>query len=124
MAMYYHCEDKDFDQFVRDQLMFRKVVEVREVDDQTAELTLDNGVVLVAEGNEGCGGCGNGWFYLTALNTCDNAITNVEIVEEVCEEVYSIYVYAADNRINLLTYEGEDNGYYGVGYTLRIKVKN
>ena len=62
MAMYYHCEDKDFDQFVRDQLMFRKVVKVREVDDQTAELTLDNGVVLVAEGNEGCGGCGNGWF--------------------------------------------------------------
>ena len=122
MAMYYHCEDTDFDQFVRDQLMFRKVVEVREVDDQTAELTLDNGVVLVAEGNEGCGGCGNGWFYLTALNTCDNAITSVELVEEV-EELYSIYVYAADNRINLLTYEGYDNGYYGVGYTLHIKVK-
>lgn len=123
MAKYYHCEDTDFDQFVRDQLMFRKVVEVREVDDQIAELTLDNGVVLVAEGNEGCGGCGNGWFYLTALNTCDNAITNVEIVEE-CEELYAIYVYAADNRINLLTYEGADNGYYGVGYTLHIKVKN
>jgi hypothetical protein len=123
MAMYYHCEDTDFDQFVRDQLMFRKVVEVREVNDQTAELTLDNGVVLVAEGNEGCGGCGNGWFYLTALNTCDNAITNVEIVEE-CEELYAIYVYSADNRINLLTYEGADNGYYGVGYTLHIKVKN
>lgn len=123
MAMYYHCEDMGFDQFVRDQLMFRKVVEVREVDDQTAELTLDNGVVLVAEGNEGCGGCGNGWFYLTALNTCDNAITNVEIVEE-CEALYAIYVYSADNRINLLTYEGADNGYYGVGYTLHIKVKN
>ena len=122
--MYYHCEDTDFDQFVRDQLMFRKVVEVREVDDQTAELTLDNGVVLVAEGNEGCGGCGNGWFYLTTLNTCDNAITNVEIAEEVCKEVYSIYVYAADNRINLLTYEGYDNGFYGVGYTLHVKVKN
>ena len=124
MAMYYHCEDTDFDQFVRDQLMFRKVVAVREVNDQTAELTLDNGVVLVAEGNEGCGGCGNGWFYLTTLNTCDNAITNVEIAEEVCKEVYSIYVYAADNRINLLTYEGYDNGFYGVGYTLHVKVKN
>ena len=123
MAMYYHCEDNDFAQFVKEQLMFRKVVEVREVNDQTAELTLDNGVVLVAEGNEGCGGCGNGWFYLTALNTCDNAITNVELVEQV-EALYSIYVYAADNRINLLTYEGCDNGYYGVGYTLHIKVKN
>lgn len=123
MAMYYHVDDTDFDQFVRDQLMFRKVVEVREVDDQTAELTLDNGVVLVAEGNQGCGGCENGWFYLTTLNTCDNAITNVEIVEEVYEEVYSIYVYADDRRINLLTYEGGDNGYYGVGYTLHVKIK-
>ena len=85
----YHCEDNGFEQFVKEQLLFRKVVKVREVDDQTAELTLDNGVVLVAEGNEGCGGCGNGWYFLTALNTCDNAITNVEIVEE-NEEVYSI----------------------------------
>ena len=122
MAMYYHCEDNDFAQFVKEQLMFRKVVEVREVNDQIAELTLDNGVVLVAEGNEGCGGCGNGGFYLTALNTCDNAITSIELVEE-DEELYSIYVYAADNRINLLTYEGGDNGYYGVGYTLHVKVK-
>lgn len=118
----YHCEDNGFEQFVKEQLLFRKVVKVREVDDQTAELTLDNGVVLVAEGNEGCGGCGNGWYFLTALNTCDNAITNVEIVEE-NEEVYSIYVYAEDNRINLLTFEGGDNGYYGVGYTLYVKVK-
>lgn len=123
MAKYYHCEDSDFGQFVREQLMFRKVVEVREIGDQTAELVLDNGVVLVAEGNEGCGGCGNGWFYLTALNTCDNAITNVELVER-CEELYSIYVYSSDNRINLLTYEGGDNGYYGVGYTLHVKVKD
>jgi hypothetical protein len=119
----YHCEDNGFEEFVKEQLLFRKVIEVREVDDQTAELTLDNGVVLVAEGNEGCGGCGNGWYYLTALNTCDNAITNIEVVEE-NEEVYSIYVYAEDNRINLLTFEGGDNGYYGVGYTLYVKVKN
>ena len=123
MAKYYHCEDSDFGRFVYEQLMFRKVVEVRAISDQTAELVLDNGVVLVAEGNEGCGGCGNGWFYLTALNTCDNAITNVELVER-CEELYSIYVYSADNRINLLTYEGEDNGYYGVDYTLHVKVKS
>ena len=121
MNRYYHCEDIGFEDFVREQLLFHKVVNVVELSDQVAELTLDNGVVLVAEGNEGCGGCGNGWFYLTALNTCDNAITNVEIVEE-NEGLYAIYVYSADNRINLLTYEGEDNGYYGVGYTLRVKI--
>lgn len=121
MAMYYYCEDNDFKNFVREQLMFRKVIEVRQKDDQTAELVLDNGVVLVAEGNEGCGGCGNGWYYLTTLNTCDNAITNVEFVES-GEEVFSIFVYSADNRINLLTYEGCDNGYYGVGYTIHAKI--
>lgn len=121
MAMYYHCEDNDFKSFVREQLMFHRVIEVRQTNDQTAELVLDNGVVLVAEGNEGCGGCGNGWYYLSELNTCDNAITNVEFIES-DEEVFSIFVYSADNRINLLTYEGYDNGYYGVGYTIHAKI--
>ncbi len=123
MTMYYHCEDKDFKDFVREQLMFHRVVEVHQMnDDQTAELVLDNGVVLVTQGNEGCGGCGNGWYYLSALNTCNNAITNVEFVESGDEETFSIFVYAEDNRINLLTYEGYDNGYYGVGYTIHAKI--
>lgn len=121
MAQYYHCTDKDFKSFITDTLLFRKVVKVEEISDQEAELTLDNGVVLVAEGNEGCGGCGNGWYFLTALNACENAITNIEFVEDGCETCYSIFVYAMDNRINLLTYEGDDNGYYGVGYTIHIK---
>ena len=34
------------------------------------------------------------------------------------------FVYTDDTRINLVTYEGEDNGYYGVGYYLQVKVKN
>lgn len=118
----HHCEEADFQDFVNEQLLFHKVVKVREVDNQTAELVLDNGVILVAHGNEGCGGCGEGWYYLTALNTCDNAITKVELVEK-NEAIYSIFVYAEDNRINLLTYEGCDNGYYGVGYTLQVKEK-
>lgn len=97
-------------------------MKVVEIDEQTAELHLNNGTVLIARGNQGCGGCENGWYYLTELNNCDNAITNVELVE-VGECVYSIYVYAADDRINLLTYEGGDNGYYGTGYTLTVQVK-
>ena len=60
---------------MRDLLLFHKVVKV-EGDDQNAELTLDNGVKLYTEGNLGCGGCGNGWYYLVALNNCDNVITN------------------------------------------------
>lgn len=119
----YHCQADDFETFVREQLLFHKVISVTKVGDQIAELTLDNGVVLIAEGNEGCGGCSNGWYFLTELNSCDNAITNVEVIADGAETVFSLFVYAADNRINLLTYEGDDNGYYGVGYTLRVKEK-
>ena len=119
----YHCQADDFEAFVREQLLFHKVINVTKVDDQTAELTLDNGVVLIAEGNEGCGGCSNGWYFLTELNSCDNAITNVEVRANGAETTFSLFVYAADNRINLFTYEGDDNGYYGVGYTLRVKEK-
>lgn len=117
---YHHCEDIDFAEYVEQLLLYRKVVAVREISDQVAELELDNGLILIAEGNEGCGGCGNGWYYLSALNTCDNAITKVEIVEE-CEEVFSIFVYSAEKCTTLISFEGGDNGYYGVGYTLRVK---
>lgn len=119
----YHCQDVGFDEYVKEQLLFHKVVSVEAFNDQDAELILDNGTVLEVRGNEGCGGCSNGWYYLTALNKCDNAITNVEIVEDEYETVFSIFVYADDACINLVTYEGDDNGYYGVGYYLRVKVK-
>ena len=119
----YHCQDAKFPEYVKEQLLFRKVISAKAFNDQNAELVLDNGTILEVYGNEGCGGCSNGWYYLTALNKCDNAITNVEIVENECETVFSIFVYADDTRINLLTYEGEDNGYYGVGYYLQVKVK-
>lgn len=120
----YHCQDAEFSEYVKEQLLFHKVVSVKaSLNEQNAELTLDNGTILEVYGNEGCGGCENGWYYLTALNKCDNAITNVEVVENECETVFSIFVYADDTRINLLTYEGEDNGYYGVGYYLQAKVK-
>ena len=120
----YHCQDAEFSEYVKEQLLFHKVVSVKaSLNEQNAELTLDNGTILEVYGNEGCGGCENGWYYLTALNKCDNAITNVEVVENECETVFSIFVYTDDTRINLLTYEGEDNGYYGVGYYLQAKVK-
>lgn len=117
---YHHCEDNNFADYVEQLLLYRRVVAVREISDQIAELELDNGLILIAEGNEGCGGCGNGWYYLSTLNTCDNAITKVEIVED-CEEVYSIFVYSAEKCTTLISFEGSDNGYYGVGYTLRVK---
>ena len=120
-----HSEDARFEEMVRDLLLYRKIVKAEIIDDQTAVLTLDNGTQLIAEGNEGCGGCGNGWFYLDELNACDNAITDVECVCEGTdyEAVYHLYVFADNKKINCLQYSGYDNGYYGVGYDLYVSVK-
>lgn len=122
---YTHSDDGDFEQKTRDLLLFHKVVKV-EGGDQNAELTLDNGVKLYTEGNRGCGGCGNGWYYLVALNNCDNAITNVEACidhdDNLYCDTYRLFVYAKDKKINLVQYEGEDNGYYGTGYDVYVNI--
>ena len=98
-------------------LIGRKVIEVTIDDKQDARLLLDNGVVLRTCGNQGCGGCWNGWYFLEELNRCDNAITSVEVVNE-SDEQFSIFVFADNTKINLVTYEGQDNGYYGTGFRL------
>lgn len=122
---YTHSDDGDFEQKMRDLLLFHKVVKV-EGGDQNAELTLDNGVKLYTEGNRGCGGCGNGWYYLVALNNCDNAITNVEVCidhdDNLYCDTYRLFVYAKDKKINLVQYEGEDNGCYGTGYDVYVNI--
>ena len=117
---YYEYNEKE----IRELLLYRKVVEVR-----GNTLVLDNGTELTFEGNEGCPGCGNGWYSVTELNECDNVITNVEFV---CdndtknkyddETSYKIFVYAEDKHIKLAQIDGDDgNGYYGTGYTLYVK---
>lgn len=122
---YAHLDDDDFEQKMRDLLLFHKVVKV-EGGDQNAELTLDNGVKLYTEGNLGCDGCGNGWYYLKALNNCDNVITNVEACidysDNSCRDIYRLFVYAEDEKINLVQYEGGDNGYYGTGYKVYVNI--
>lgn len=93
-------------------------------------LILDNGIILEVVANEGCGGCSNGWYSITKLNEVDNAITNVEFVcdgdvedkENYDDTSYKIFVFCEDTRIKLLQVDGSDgNGYYGTGYTIRIK---
>lgn len=91
-------------------------------------LILDNGTELRIEGNEGCGGCGAGWYSLTELNDCDNVITNVELVDEQIdadnwsdEHSYKIFVYAENVKLKLLQVDGDDgNGYYGTGYQIFV----
>lgn len=122
-----HSDDAHFESEVKKLLLFRTIVKVEMQDSQTGVLTLDNGTKLLVQGNEGCGGCGNGWFYLDELNGCDNAITNVECVSTVegdyDDVVYRIFVFAEDKKIHCLQYSGYDNGYYGIGYDLYVVVE-
>ncbi len=120
-----HSDDRNFNDKVRNLLLYHKIVSVIQIDSMEAVLTLDNGVELIVVGNEGCGGCGNGWYDIYELNECDNAITNVECVteDESDDGRYHIFVYTEDRRISCVSYEGYDNGYYGTGYRLYVKVR-
>ena len=124
----YLCHSDDISKFekeIKDLLLYHKIVKTEMVDEQTAKLTLDNGVEVITEGNEGCGGCGNGWFYLDELNKCDNVITNIEYCvegEDYDESVYKLFVFAEDKKINCIQYSGYDNGYYGTGFDVYVRV--
>lgn len=119
-------DDVDFESKVEDLLVGRKIIEIKRIDEHTANLVLDNGTELVAVGNEGCGGCGNGWYYLDELNGCDNAITKVECCCEGTQDddngVYHLFVFADNQKINCLQFSGYDNGWYGTGYDLYVMV--
>lgn len=119
-----HSNDACFEESVKELLLFRKIVKVEKLDDQDGILTLDNGTQLIIQGNCGCGGCANGWYYLYELNGCDNVITNVkcELNTEGYDDVYNIFIFTEDTRINCVQYRGSDNGYYGVGYDLYVKL--
>lgn len=121
-----HSDGKEFREEIKGLLLFRKIIKAESLDEQTAKLTLDNGVEIITVGNEGCGGCGNGWFYLDELNKCENAITNIEycIDEDYEDVVYKLFVFAEDKKINCLQYSGYDNGYYGTGFDVYVKVAN
>lgn len=87
-------------------------------------LVLDDGTSLLVGGNEGCGGCPSGYYWLTDLNSVDNAISNVVVEEEFADDdgVYRIFVIAEDKNQHLVAqFEGSDgNGYYGSGYWISV----
>lgn len=121
--IYLDPDDYNFEKEVKELLLFRKIVDVWLEGDQCATLVLDNGTRLEVLGNEGCGGCSNGWYYITNLAKCDNAITDViceKGLDEYDEDVYRIYVFAEDKKINCLEVIGHDNGWYGTGYSLTV----
>ena len=118
-----HSNDTCFEESVKELLLFRKIVKVEKLNEQDGILTLDNGTQLIVQGNCGCGGCDNGWYYLYELNGCDNVITNVkcELNTEGYDDVYNIFIFTEDTRINCVQYHGSGNSKYGVGYDLDVK---
>lgn len=120
-----HSDDSYFEEKIKELLLYRKIVKAERVSDQEGILTLDNGTELIFKGNEGCGGCGNGWYYLEELNDCENAITNVEcgLDGDYEDGVYHIFVFADNKKINCVQYSGGDNGWYGTGYSLYVTTK-
>lgn len=95
--------------------------------DDYDKLILDNGVVLQINPNIGCGGCESGNYYLQHISSVNNAITNVEFVEEFEDdcyyEHYKIFVIADGMTTELLDVYGIDgNGYYGTGYTIDVYI--
>jgi hypothetical protein len=95
--------------------------------DDYDKLILDNGVVLQINPNIGCGGCESGNYYLQHISSVNNAITNVEFVEEFEDDLYyehyRIFVVADGMTTELLDVYGTDgNGYYGTGYTIDVYI--
>ena len=93
--------------------------------DDCGNLVLDNGVMLQINPNIGCGGCESGNYYLQHISSVNNAITNVEFVEEFEDDFYyqhyRIFVIADGMTTELLDVYGTDgNGYYGTGYTIDV----
>ena len=94
-------------------------------------LTLDDGTTLTITPNEGCGGCGNGWYYLERLEGAENIITSVETVTRTRpvdygdEDVYELFVFTEAGKHHLATVHGDEgNGWYGYGFTVTVTEEN
>lgn len=129
-----HNGDVEFDQNDAEEiaqlLVGRRVEKVSE-----NTLLLDDGTLLEVQGNEGGCACSAGDYDLTELNSVDNAIMSVSIEdryksdEERDEDdwyggaqIYTIFVYAENEKIKLAEFEGDDgNGYYGTGFQITVK---
>ena len=98
-------------------------------------ITLDNGTELHIQGNEGCGGCGNGWYWLEQVYKQGSRRARImsayvaydeEDKDEESPSVYTIFVMVDGNptQLPLATVRGSDgNGYYGTGFTLTATIK-
>lgn len=93
-----------------------------------AIFTLDNGITLVAHGNEGCEACGNDWYYIEKAFACGSAqarimSAHVKHNEYDFEDVYTIFVMfdGISSQFPLMSFRGGGDGYYGTGFTLTVR---
>lgn len=130
MKEVYDQEDADG---IEQLLVGRRIVEVERgefpVDHgyATGALTLDNGVRILVEPNDGGCSCGAGDYDLTHLEAVDNIITSVDLdwragdMDSDYLSHYTIFVFADHRRINAVEVTGDDgSGYYGTGYRLHV----
>lgn len=115
-------------------LVGRRIVatEIKGFEEEScAIVTLDNGKRFRVKGNDGCGGCSSGWYWVTHLQGVDNIITSVSLETEPVstgtmgwgEEawIYRVFVITNGLSTEFLRVEGDDgNGYYGTGYYLEL----
>lgn len=127
--MNFSTYDIDFEEKIKSEILYHKIVKINQIGDQTAEFVLDNGKILEFNGNEGCD-CGNGCYYVKKIldELPDNAITDVKFSvdntesEEYCYEgTYQIFIFCENKELNLISYSGYDNGYYGEGFSVTVK---
>lgn len=95
-------------------------------------ITLDDGTELYIYGNEGCGGCSSGWYWLeetfkqgSRRARIMSAYVDYDEDDKEPPSVYTIFVMVDGNptQLPLATVRGNDgNGYYGTGFTLTATV--
>lgn len=128
--------DEDDHAEITDLLIGRKVEKV-----DGEHIRLDDGTVIKAIGHDGGCACTAGCYDLAVLNGVDNVITNVEYdyrpagddenpeksghpddPEDDWDGYYRIFVYADNQQINLMQFNGSDgNGYYGTGFEILVR---
>nr|WP_296531018.1 hypothetical protein [uncultured Actinomyces sp.] len=96
-------------------------------------ITLDDGTELYIHGNEGCGGCESGWYWLEKVykqGSRQARIMSAYVAygedDEDAPSVYTLFVMVDGNptQLPLATVRGDNgNGYYGTGFTLTATVK-
>lgn len=104
---------------------------VTSIDDGT--ITLDDGTELYIHGNEGCGGCESGWYWLEKVYKQGSPRARIMSAYVAYDEdgedapsVYTLFVMVDGNptQLPLATVRGDNgNGYYGTGFTLTATVK-